>query len=239
MLPLLTGAAALAAAGWAGYHSMAPRSQVFGETFIGTPGRGKQLALTFDDGPNDPYTLQLLDVLAKHGVQATFFVIGSFAEQRPRIVQRIIAEGHEIGNHTFTHPVLSLCDSGNVKAELARCDQALNGVGAADAKLFRPPFGARRPATLRIARAMGYIPVMWSVTCYDWKATSADKVESHAVNGISGGDVILLHDGGHKRLGSDRSHTVEATERIIGLYKGQGFEFVTVGEMMRSPVITA
>ncbi len=239
MLPLLSGAAALAAMGFSAYHSMAPRSQLFGETFTGTPGRGKQLALTYDDGPNDPYTLQLLDVLAKHQVKATFFVIGSFVEQRPDIVRRIIGEGHEVGNHTFTHPVLSLCDGDNVKAELSRCDQALKGVGVAEAKLFRPPFGARRPATLRVARAMGYIPVMWSVTCYDWKATSADRVEAHAVKRIRGGDVILLHDGGHKRMGTDRSHTVEATDRIIRRYQDRGFEFVTVGEMMRSTVTTA
>ncbi|MEO6120041.1 MAG: polysaccharide deacetylase family protein [Terriglobales bacterium] len=231
MLPLLSGAAALAAVGFAGYHSMAPRSQLFGGTFIGTPGKGKQLALTFDDGPNDPYTLQLLDVLAQHEVKATFFVIGSFVEGRPKIVQRMFAEGHEVGNHTYSHPVLSLCDRGNVQDELSRCGEALQRIGV-QAKLFRPPFGARRPATLRIARKMGYIPVMWSVTCYDWKTTSAEQVEAHAVRGITGSDVILLHDGGHKRMGTDRSHTVEATDRIIRRYKEQGFEFVTVGRMM-------
>ncbi|MEO5936678.1 MAG: polysaccharide deacetylase family protein [Terriglobales bacterium] len=231
MLPLLAGGA-VAAMALAGYHSMAPRSQVFGETFIGTPGQGKQLALTFDDGPNDPYTLQLLDLLAKHEVKATFFVIGSFVEERPKIVQRMFAEGHEVGNHTYSHPVLSLCDRGNVQDELSRCGEALKHVGITNAKLFRPPFGARRPATLRIAREMGYIPVMWSVTCYDWKATSAEQVEAHTVRGITGGDVILLHDGGHKRMGTDRSHTVEATDRIIRRYKEQGFEFVTVSAMM-------
>src|SRR5436190_24027732 len=118
MLPLITGVAALAAAGGAVYHSMAPRSQLYGTTFIGTPGSGKQLALTYDDGPNDPDTLRLLDVLAKHEVKATFFVIGRYVEQRPDIVQRIVKEGHEIGNHTYTHPVLSLCDGANVRGEL-------------------------------------------------------------------------------------------------------------------------
>ena len=232
MLPLITGAAALAAAGGAIYHSLAPRSQMFGETFIGTPGRGKQLALTFDDGPNDPYTLQLLDVLAKHGVKSTFFLIGTFVQQKPEIVRRMVAEGHEIGNHTFTHPVLSLCDASNARAELTQCAQALQEAGAQSTQLFRPPFGARRPATLRIAREKGYIPVMWSVWCMDWKPISADQIEAHAVKNITGGDVILLHDGGHKRMGADRSQTVEATERIIRRYKGEGFEFVTVSEMM-------
>ncbi|HUR37331.1 MAG TPA: polysaccharide deacetylase family protein [Terriglobales bacterium] len=272
MLPLITGAAALAAAGLAAYHSMSPRSQLYGETFIGTPGSGKQLALTYDDGPNDPDTLRLLDVLAKYKVKATFFLIGTYVQQRPDIVQRIIAEGHEIGNHTFTHPVLSLCDEDNLLRELLWCEgsivagrgdrtvagtlnvqwlqpepgwhdpnlgdfrQQLATIRAiSGTKLFRPPFGARRPATLRIARQMGYIPVMWSVWCFDWKETTADRVEAHAVKNITGGDVILLHDGGHKQMGTDRSHTVEATERMIRRYQGEGFEFVTVSRMMAEP----
>jgi peptidoglycan-N-acetylglucosamine deacetylase len=271
MLPLLTGVAALAAAGGAVYHSLAPRSQLYGQTFIGTPGRGNQLALTFDDGPNDPYTLQLLDVLAKHDVKATFFLIGTFVQQKRQIVQRIVAEGHEIGNHTFTHPVLSLCDRDNLLRELLWCEgslavgrgertgpgtlsvkwlqpepgygepaqndlrqQLLNTRAISGTRFFRPPFGARRPATLRLAREMGYIPVMWSVWCYDWKATSAEQVEQHAVKNITGGDVILLHDGGHRQMGTDRSHTVEATDRIIRRYKDQGFEFVTVSRMMEA-----
>ena len=212
---------------------MAPRSQVFGETFIGKPGSGKQLALTYDDGPNDPDTPRLLDILAKHNVKATFFLIGNYVRQRPDIVRRIVAEGHEVGNHTFLHPVLSLCDGTNVRGELEQCEKALKDAGVPDVKWFRPPFGARRPATMRIARAMGYTPVMWSVWCFDWKATTADRVEAHAVKGITGGDVILLHDGGHKRFGTDRSHSVEATDRILRRYKDRGFEFVTVGEMMK------
>jgi peptidoglycan-N-acetylglucosamine deacetylase len=261
MLPYLIGGAGIAAAaGAAAYHSMSPRSQLYGETFIGTPGRGKQLALTYDDGPNDPHTLRLLDVLAKHDVKATFFLIGNFVLQQPGIVQDIIGTGHEIGNHTFSHPVLSLCDRGNTISEISSCtleiklaamgfagrsrEELRELVGSSPvgfsselgalSKLFRPPFGARRPATLRIARQMGFTPVMWSVWCFDWKETTADRVEAHAVKNISGGDVILLHDGGHKRMGTDRSHTVEATDRIIRRYKDQGFEFVSVSQMMAS-----
>lgn len=272
MLPYIIGGAAglAAAAGGAIYHSMSPRSQLYGPTFIGTPGKGKQLALTYDDGPNDPDTPRLLDVLARHEVKATFFLIGRYVEQRPDIAHRIITEGHEVGNHTYTHPVLSLCDRDNVIGELHACDlqsmlataeprrteDSLEKVNEGDrwhavdamlafakvragqsgSRLFRPPFGARRPATLHIAREMGYTPIMWSVWCFDWKATTADRVEAHAVRGITGGDVILLHDGGHKHFGTDRSHTVEATERIIRRYQDQGFEFVTVGRMMANEI---
>src|SRR4051812_17897153 len=167
MLPLAIGAASLGAAAFAGYHSLAWRSQLYGRTFIGTPGRGRKLALTYDDGPNDPDTLLLLDVLAKHNVKATFFLIGKFVQQRPDIVHKIAAAGHAIGNHTFTHPHLVLASDAALRHELNSCASALTEIGIDLKKgipLFRPPFGARRPSTLRIARQLGYIPVMWTVT---------------------------------------------------------------------------
>jgi peptidoglycan/xylan/chitin deacetylase (PgdA/CDA1 family) len=267
MLPYLISGAALGAAGFAGYHSLAWRSQLYGETFIGTPGHGKKLALTYDDGPNDPHTLHLLDVLAKHQVRATFFLIGTFVQQRRDIVRRILLEGHEIGNHTFTHPRLVFCDRRKLLQEIAWCEgalliakqdperakcelrvssgpretpseaalyeQILQTRQLSGTTLFRPPFGLRRPATLRIAHELGYTPVMWTVTCWDWKKTTADRVERHARRQITGGDVILMHDGGFEQMGADRAHSVIATDRIIGRYKQEGFEFVTVPEMMK------
>jgi peptidoglycan-N-acetylglucosamine deacetylase len=270
MLPYIIGGAALGAAGFAGYHSLAWRSQLYGETFIGTPGQGKKLALTYDDGPNDPHTLNLLDVLAKHEVKATFFLIGKFVQQRPDIVKRIVAEGHTVGNHTTTHPRLPLLNKEQLVRQLLHCEQPLVHAKLDPTKvrfeghvstqagppqtpsfeelsntakfyrerngttLFRPPFGLRRPATLRVARELGYTPVMWTVTCFDWKKTTADRVEQHARRQITGGDVILMHDGGFEQMGADRAHTVVATDRIVGEYKQKGFEFVTVPEMMSS-----
>src|SRR3954470_10423384 len=150
MIPEIIGGVTLGAAGFAGYHSLAWRSQLYGTTFIGTPGRGKKLALTYDDGPNDPHTLHLLDVLAKHEVKATFFLIGKFVQQRPAIVARIVAAGHAIGNHTQTHPRLALMSSADVRKELSDCADSLANEGFVlnrSAKIFRPPWGLRRPAT--------------------------------------------------------------------------------------------
>jgi peptidoglycan-N-acetylglucosamine deacetylase len=236
MLPWTLSAAGVAAATTAGYHAMAPMSQAYGKTFIGTPGRGKRLALTFDDGPNDPATLELLDVLARHQAKATFFLIGKHVRKRPDIVQRIVAAGHEIGNHTYWHPNLVFCSDAKLLLEIKECAMALEDAGVPDAgkKLFRPPFGGRKPATLRIARQLGYEPVMWSVTCFDWKATTADRVEAHARRRIRGGDVILLHDGGHREIGADRRHTVAATDRILSRYRAEGFEFIGVREWIES-----
>jgi peptidoglycan/xylan/chitin deacetylase (PgdA/CDA1 family) len=99
--------------------------------------------------------------------------------------------------------------------------------------LFRPPFGGRRPATLRAVRQMGFTPVMWSVTAFDWSAKSADAIERNVTRRIRGGDVVLLHDGGHVAFGTDRSFTVQATVRLVERYKGEGCEFKTIPEMMQ------
>ena len=238
MFALFTAGTAFGAAAFAGIHAMAPKSQLYGKTFFGTPGQGKQLALTYDDGPNDAATPHLLDVLAKHDVKAAFFLIGKHVKQHPEIVRRIVAEEHLIGNHTFTHPNLALCSEQQIREELTSCEKALQEIGCplsilpSGQKLFRPPFGGRRPATLRIARELGFLPVMWSVWCFDWNQTTTDRVEQHAIRRISGGDIIVLHDGGHKRMGVDRKHTVEATERLLLKYKGEGFEFVSIPKML-------
>ncbi|MGB8915659.1 MAG: polysaccharide deacetylase family protein, partial [Candidatus Sulfotelmatobacter sp.] len=102
----LTGALSTAAAVAAGYQSMAPAGQWYGQTFTGLAPGSRQIALTYDDGPNDPHTLRLLEVLAKHSVHATFFLIGRYVQQRPEIVREIVSAGHVVGNHTFTHPLL-------------------------------------------------------------------------------------------------------------------------------------
>ena len=107
MYRYLVTAAAAAAASAVGYQSMAPTGQWFGRTFTGLGRGSKQLALTYDDGPNDPHTLRLLEILARHNVHATFFLIGRYVEQRPDIVRELVKAGHVIGNHTFTHPLLT------------------------------------------------------------------------------------------------------------------------------------
>src|SRR6266481_6317256 len=114
----LAGVAASAAALSAGYLSMAPTGQWYGRTFTGLPHGTKLLALTYDDGPNDPHTTRLLEVLARHNIHATFFLIGRYVQQRPDIVREIAKAGHVIGNHTFTHPLLIFKSAAEVRKEL-------------------------------------------------------------------------------------------------------------------------
>jgi peptidoglycan/xylan/chitin deacetylase (PgdA/CDA1 family) len=241
MLPALIAlTAAAAAASAAGYQSMAPTGQWYGRTFAGGVRGSKQIALTYDDGPNDPHTLKLLDVLAKHAVRATFFMIGRYVRERPDIVRAVVQAGHVIGNHTFTHPLLIFKSAKQTRMELDYCRQALDDAIGKHSNLFRPPFGGRRPATLRIARELGLETVMWNVTGYDWSALPAAVIEKKVEGRMRGGDVILLHDGGHRAMGADRAQTVMATENLIRRYKDQGYEFVTVeeiGHVSRQPSI--
>jgi len=229
ILPLLAGAAAAVTAG---YNPMAPRSQLYGRTFIGERPPSRRLALTFDDGPNDTHTLSLLEILARHDVHATFFMIGQYVEQRPEIARAVAAAGHAIGNHTHTHPNLIFCHENVVGRELQDCMRAFDDAGITHAGLFRPPHGARTPAVLRTARRMGYEPVMWSVSGWDWNPHAAEKIAQIVHRQVRGGDVILLHDGSHQQMGTDRSASVRATELILARYLGEGFEFVTVPEML-------
>jgi peptidoglycan/xylan/chitin deacetylase (PgdA/CDA1 family) len=228
----LAGVAASAAAVSAGYQSMAPTGQWYGRTFTGLSRGTKQLALTYDDGPNDPHTMRLLEVLARHEVPATFFLIGRYVQQRPDIVREIVKTGHIIGNHTFTHPLLTFKSSAEVRKELTECHSAIQDAVGQYSNLFRPPFGGRRPAVLRIARELDLEPIMWNVTGYDWDVPPAAVIEKKVSSQIRGGDVILLHDGGHKQMGADRSQTVLATDHLITRYKSEGYDFATIQQML-------
>lgn len=227
LLSAITALASAAAASYAGYATMAPTAQFYGRTIThGTDPN--QMALTYDDGPNHPHTLHLLDVLAKYQARATFFLIGRYVRQRPELVRAIAGAGHEIGNHTFTHPNLIFAPATKLRQELEDCNKVLEDALGTRPILFRPPFGGRRPSVLRAARALGMEPVMWSVTAYDWNAKSSDAIFQKASNQIDSrrtmqSEVILLHDGGHLAFGAGRQFTVQASEKLLQHYAGKRF----------------
>jgi peptidoglycan/xylan/chitin deacetylase (PgdA/CDA1 family) len=236
--PLAAGALA-GAAGWAIYNGQAPKPQTFGRTFIGTPGQGTLMALTYDDGPNTAWTPALLELLAKHDVHATFFSIGHYAREQPALLREVAAAGHAIGNHTYTHVSMPFHTDETIRDELRRTTAAIEDAGVEmprvqGKRLMRPPYGRRRPGTLRVLREEGYVPIIWSVTLWDWsKGVTTEKIMRKAERQIRGGDVILLHDGCNVAMGWDRSHSVQATELILTQWKEQhGFEFVTIPEMI-------
>src|SRR5436190_14483181 len=125
MLPLIIGTAAVAGtASWLGYNCYSPTSQLYGRT-VAFGNDSREICLTYDDGPNDPHTLRLLDVLARHEVRATFFLIGQFVKARPDIARAVVSAGHEIGNHTYTHPSLVWCSAARVRQELEACHREI------------------------------------------------------------------------------------------------------------------
>jgi peptidoglycan/xylan/chitin deacetylase (PgdA/CDA1 family) len=233
MIGYLLATAAMGVATGLGYGTMAPRSQLLGDTFIGLKHGSRQIALTYDDGPNKACTPRLLEVLERHQVKATFFMLGRYVTLLPKLAQEVAAAGHAIGNHTFTHPNLIFCSPVQMRMQVEECDRALRDHVGEHTSLFRPPFGGRRPSVLRAARAMGFAPVLWSVTGYDWNTDPPEKIEARVARQVRGGDVILLHDGGHLGMGAERSATVAATDSLIRRYKDQGYQFVTIPEMMK------
>ena len=216
---------------------MSPRSQLYGRTLTHGSDPG-QMALTFDDGPNDPHTQRLLEVLAQHGAKATFFLIGKYVRARPEIARAVHAAGHAIGNHTYNHPNLIFVSGGRLRQELEDCRKALEDAIGAPSPLFRPPFGGRRPNVMRTARALDLETVMWSVTGYDWDADRAEDIVERVTHQIdsrsrSQSEIVLLHDGSHLGFGADRSRTVEATRVLLEKYSS-GRKFVSVTELTRS-----
>jgi peptidoglycan/xylan/chitin deacetylase (PgdA/CDA1 family) len=227
--------ATAAAAGAAAYAALWPQSQIFGRVLV-AGSDPDEIALTYDDGPNDVATERLLEVLARHGVHATFFLIGGFVRQRPELVRSIAAAGHLIGNHTMTHPWLSWQSAARIRQELAGCNAVLEDTLGAPVRFFRAPHGARRPVVLRTARELGLTAVQWNITAFDWNPIPAEKILANAVRGMERNrsrkraSNLLLHDGGHLGIGQPRLPTVEATNRLLQQYKPAGMRFVTVAE---------
>jgi peptidoglycan/xylan/chitin deacetylase (PgdA/CDA1 family) len=233
LLALATVAAGLSA-GSCTYAAMAPQSQLFGRTLVAGHDPS-EFALTYDDGPNDPWTGRLLDLLAGHRVRATFFLIGRHVRQRPDLVREIQAAGHLIGNHTVTHPWLAIESPRRVREELAGCNAALEDVIGAPVRFFRPPHGARRPDVLHAARDLGLTAVLWNAMGFDWRANiTGVRIAAYLERGIARnhrhnrGSNLLLHDGSHIAPGADRSQSVEATRMILERHLTGTTRYVTV-----------
>ncbi len=219
---------------------MRPESQLFGRTLI-AGGDPKELALTFDDGPNERSTRELLEVLARFEARATFFLIGKFVRQRPDIVRELQAGGHLIGNHTMTHPFLANKSESMIQDEIERCSRLLEDTLGEPVRFFRAPFGARRPAVLRCARDLGLEVVQWNVQGNDWEPIGVDRMMQRLEHGLrrverkGRGANILLHDGFDKVMGTDRSHTVRATELLLKKAREEGRKIVTVDSWCARP----
>ncbi len=191
----------------------------------------ERIALTFDDGPDLTYTPQILDILRKSGVKATFFLIGERAEAHPHIVKRIIQEGHEVGIHSFQHLYLPKLEESSFEQQIQRMEGILHSFGT-DTKLFRPPFGSIHDRQADFVINKGYKIVHWDVDSLDWKGGLGKKeVEDNVLGAVQPGSIILCHSAGGK--GIELSGTVEALPRIIEQLKEKDMTFVKVTELLK------
>ena len=186
----------------------------------------KNIALTFDDGPNPTFTPAVLDILKEKSTRATFFLIGEYAEKNRALTKRITQEGHSIGMHSYTHSAYkSMTDTGK-KSEIVRSRHILQEIAGINTNLFRPPQGSLSISQLRYCLRENITTVLWSIDSLDFKNKDVkDIVASAVANGIRGGDIILFHD--------DNEATVTALPKVIDHFQNAGFEFVTVEEMIQ------
>lgn len=185
-----------------------------------------KVALTFDDGPHPKLTGPILDLLAEYDIKATFFTIGINAQTNPELVERELAEGHEIGNHTQTHANLSALSYQEVYDEVLAAEKAVFAENKYKTHLLRPPGGNVGENVMRLASNLHYDLILWSVDTRDWAHTDAATIVSTVNKNVKNGDVILFHD-----YVSGKSHTLEALKQLIPELLSRGYEFVTVSEL--------
>ncbi len=241
-LPASVCIALLAVLLFVGYEAAeSPGNQLFGKTLVSGPKNARVVALTFDDGPNPPYTAQILDVLRAERVHATFFVVGRAVQAYPALVRREAAAGNAIGNHTWNHGHLVLYDQAGLRRTLQRTDSAIFAATGQHTRIMRPPFGSRDWLVLDEVRKLGYTPVMWSVPlANDWEDPPPRVIATRVLRYAGDGAIITLHDGNrgiicphvHARL-CDRSSDVEATRLIVETLKRRGYRFLTIPELLR------
>lgn len=190
------------------------------------PTSRKVVALTFDDGPDGRITPEILEILREKEIKATFFVVGEQVEKFPELISREVAEGHEIGNHSYSHPALVNLPGNRITEELVKTEQEILKA-APKPILFRPPGGLTNENVLKIARDNEYSVILWSIDPVDWRVPIAGDIVEVVVKELKPGSIILLHDA------SFASSTPEALWFIIDSLKARGYEFVTVTELLQ------
>ena len=203
----------------------------FGKNTVRLNTDKRIVALTYDDGPNPPYTERLLDVLAKHNVKATFFMIGNRIEKYPETVHRVIAEGHQIGNHTYSHPPLGFLPPFSVQRQIERTDDLIQQHGIVEEIVLRAPMLTRfLPVAYVLAKA-DRTHISCNVWSWDWTTQNPDKITETVLKQMKPGSIIVLHDGKAENKNANRSGTIEATDRIITALKQDGYQFVRLSDV--------
>jgi len=229
----LAAGAVIAALGLAYYLFCSPSSQVFGYFPYRVRTQQRVIAMTFDDGPNEPYTSQLLDVLRKHRVAATFFLVGRCLERAPAVGRRIVAEGHAVGGHSYTHAFRRYFTQPSFREEIERSQRVLRDVVQVSPTLFRPPWLFRQPWLLATLKRVGLTPVSGEFADeLEIFQPSAERMVRRALSKARPGAILIFHDGVDAR-GGDRSQTVRAIDLLIPELRSRGYSFATVDELLQ------
>ena len=223
-------AAAGAASSFLAWAVRGRSASVFGHSVWRGPRDRRALALTFDDGPGES-TPDILEILAEHHVPATFFQCGANVDRLPEIAREVAARGHEIGNHSYSHPYLFLCSPGTIENELRRAQETIEAATGLRPAWFRAPYGARWFGLGRAQRKMQLTGVMWSAIGYDWNRRASEVVARMAAS-ASNGAILCLHDGRELREKPDVRATVETVRRLVPLLQDRGYEFETIGRLL-------
>ncbi|HEX2108268.1 MAG TPA: polysaccharide deacetylase family protein [Rubrobacteraceae bacterium] len=232
--PTLTAAGiGLTASGLMAYEWLSPRSWLYGPVFWHARTKERIIALTFDDGPCHPYTNQLMEVLDREGIRATFFMPGHNVRREPSLAAEV-ASRHTVGNHTFTHPHLTWSRTRKVREELERGQEEILDATGSLPTIFRVPHGWYGPQVISTATELSLRCVGWSVMAWDWNRPPADIIRRRILRGAGPGGITLLHDGQGTDAypEADRSRTIAAVPQIIRTLKEGGYSFATDPELM-------
>lgn len=191
----------------------------------------KIIALTFDDGPDEVFTPQVLDILKKNDVKATFFLVGENLKQNKEIVKRQFEEGHEIGNHTYTHINVAKSGYDKVYEEITKTQEEIKEITGVEPKLFRPPYRAMSRNMCDIIKNKNMNIILWSnLDPRDWSNPGVYSIVNTIESKVGNGNIILLHD--YNNLRNSKSQTIQALESVIPYLKEQGYKFVTISELI-------
>jgi peptidoglycan/xylan/chitin deacetylase (PgdA/CDA1 family) len=213
-----------------------PGSSVFYPTVTHGPRDSRRVALSFDDGPDPEVTPAVLDALAKHSARATFFSIGRSLQEHPQLARRVVAEGHELGNHSWRHSRWqNFFGAGEQAREIERGAQAIAAVTGSQAKpLYRPPIGLKSPPLARAAYQHQLTLVAWSLHSRDTRISDPKRMAQRVLKRIRPGDIVLMHDG-HDRPGRHRPACAQAMPLILQGLREKGLQCVTVSELLHLP----
>ena len=230
MIGSLLTTVALTAAGLTGYGTLGRKSTLLAPSIWRGPTDRRSIALTFDDGPSES-TVEILTILQRHRISATFFQCGANVRRLPQVAREVCAAGHEVGNHTDTHPRLCFKSRRFIYGELVRAQETIAETTNVHPTLFRAPYGIRWYGLRRAQRLLGLTGVMWTAIGYDW-ARPAEQVIRILQPQATNGAIFCLHDGRETRINPDISATSKALAALIPMLLDQGFHFESAGSML-------